>query len=88
MTYQLIPYSSIKPFIPIMEQLGVSKVARSNKGFLTYYKNNPILNEFWEKKRNSFIARTLGAYNIKPTYRRWLSLLAWAYYVKPNFEVI
>jgi uncharacterized membrane protein YkvA (DUF1232 family) len=88
MTYELVPYSNIKPFIPIMEKLGVSTIARSNKGFLTYYKDNHKLNEFWEKKRNSFIVRTLAAYNIKPTYRRWLSLLAWAYYVTPSFEVI
>lgn len=30
-------------------------------GFLTYYKNHPVLNEYWTKKRNSFIARTLAA---------------------------
>ena len=69
----------------------VSKTARSTGGFLYEYKKYktssimksakvPNENILWEQKRNAFIARTLPAYQANPTYRRWLSLIAWAYY--------
>ena len=77
-------YEDIKPYIPDMVNQQVSEVARSDRGFLTYYKSNLILNEEWTKKRNGFIARTLPAYQKNPTYRRWLSLIAWAFYPGPK----
>lgn len=90
MNYPLIDYEDIKPYIKIMKDKKVSEKARSPDGFLTYYKNNPVLNEYWTKKRNAFIKRTLGAarknnedlniYEDKNQIsRRRLSLLAWAY---------
>ena len=82
--YKLMKYEDIKPYIPDMERLKVSEVARSNSGFLTYYKSNPMLNEQWAKKRNGFIARTLPAYEKNPTYRRFFSLIAWAFYPGPK----
>jgi hypothetical protein len=73
--------SEIKLYLSEMEHLGVSKVARSPRGFLTFYlANNGRLNEEWQKKRNSFIARTYASYRKKPSYRRFLSLVAWAFY--------
>lgn len=77
-------YEDIKPYIPDMVNQQVSEVARSDRGFLTYYKSNPVLNEQWAKKRNGFIARTLPAYQKNPTYRRFLSLLAWGFYPGPK----
>lgn len=88
--YPLIDYDEIKPYIKTMKDKKVSEKARSSDGFLTYYKNNPILNEYWTKKRNAFIKRTLAAaikndedlnlYADKNLItRRRLSLLAWAY---------
>lgn len=73
-----------------MKEKNVSEKARSSDGFLTYYKNNPVLNDYWAKKRNAFIKRTLAAakknkedlnlYTDKNLIsRRRLSLLAWAY---------
>ena len=88
--YPLIDYDEIKPYIKTMKDKKVSTVARSKDGFLTYYKNHPVLNEYWTKKRNAFIARTLAAANQNGEdlnlyadknliSRRRLSLLAWAY---------
>jgi hypothetical protein len=33
----------------------------------------------WAHKRELFIRRTLAAYNKRPTYRRALALMAWAF---------
>lgn len=78
--YPLMKPSEIKPFIPEMERYKVSEVARSPKGFLTYYmNNNGKLNEEWEKKRFGYISRALVQYDKNPTYRAYLSLLAWSY---------
>lgn len=66
-----------------MRALGVSKVARSPRGFLTAYKRvggSPSkLSEAWKRKRNGFIARHLAQYNVNPILRRKLALIAWAY---------
>jgi hypothetical protein len=89
--YELVPYNIIEKYIPLMELRKVSEVARSNRGFLTYYKNNPILNKEWSIRRNNFIKRHLYAalknkedlsiYINEPnkTTNRALALLAWAY---------
>lgn len=80
--YRYLPLSVVKNYEPEMRRLGVSKVARSPRGFLTAYKragtkNN--LSEAWRRKRNGFIARHLVQYRSNPTYRRKLALIAWAY---------
>jgi len=76
---------------PEMERLGVSKVARGPRGFLTVYKRYgtaaatkkaPVSRypgQTWGQRREQFIARTLAQYRVNPTYRRRLSLIAWAY---------
>jgi len=83
MTYKHLPLSEIAEYEPEMRRLKVSTVARSPRGFLTYYKKiggNPSkVNERWRAKRNGFIARHMVQYNKNPTYRRFLALVAWAY---------
>ena len=62
----------------------VSEIARSKDGFLSAYKKyGKNLPEEWIKKRYSFISRTLPAYLKSPSYRRWLSLIIWGYYIEP-----
>ena len=78
MVFPMMDLKDVLKFVPLMEKEGVSKIARSPKGFLTAYKNGK-LNEEWMKKRNAFLARTLPAYNKNPTYRRFLSIICWAY---------
>jgi hypothetical protein len=76
-----------------MDRLGVSKVARSPRGFLTAYKQGRTAAatkqmmvpdhsgtpQTWGQRRDQFVARHLAQYNKHPTYRRWLALVAWAY---------
>jgi len=73
----------IAKYEPDMRRLGVSLVARSPRGFLTYYKKIggrvSKINPKWRAKRNAFIARHLVQYDKNPTYRRFLALMAWAY---------
>jgi len=79
----MLSLKTIKKYEPEMKRLGVSKVARSRRGFLTAYKraggNPDKLSDDWKKKRKAFIARHLISYKKKPSRRRLLALRAWAY---------
>lgn len=78
-----MPLRSITRYEPEMKRLKVSEVARSPRGFLTNLKKNKgKVSTKWESKRNGFIARTLPSYKKRPTVRRRLALIAWAY--KPD----
>ena len=94
--YRWMSLRDVLRYEPEMERLGVSKVARSPRGFLTAYKQArtaavtkrmmvPDHPQTWAERRNQFIARHLAQYRANPTYRRWLALLAWAY--RPLTEV-
>ena len=86
-----LPLSVIKRYEADMRRLGVSKVARSNRGFLTAFKRaggDPTkLPPEWRHKRDAFVARHMAQVKKrdeplwkdgKPT-RRHLALIAWAY---------
>ncbi len=78
--YPFIPYSSIKKEMPEIIAKKVSTRAREPRQFLSQYKSfGPHLPEYWETKRNAYIARTYAAYILNPTRRRELSLIAWAF---------
>lgn len=65
-----------------MKRLGVSKVARSPRGFLPAYKRAGSagrLSDGWKRKRRAFIARHGVQYRKNPTHRRRLALIAWAH---------
>ena len=80
--YKFTPLKTIEAFIPEMERLGVSQVARSKDQFLDQYrKYGSRLPIYWDTKRTNFIKRHLVQYKLNPTYRRKLALLAWAYQV-------
>lgn len=80
--YPYLSLNIIDKYVPEMEALGVSKVARSRRGFLPAYRRangNPSnLSEYWRRKRHGFIARHLAQYR-KGQARRRLALIAWAY---------
>ena len=80
------PYTSlayVEKHIPQMEALGVSKRARSRGQFVDQYRKaggNPNnLPEFWQRKRDGFVARHLSQYRVDHGERRRLALIAWAY---------
>lgn len=81
--YKYLSLNKVLAYEPQMKKLGVSKVARSPRGFLTAYKraggNNRLLSEAWRNKRYGFIRRHLAQYQKNPTLRRKLALIAWAY---------
>jgi len=88
--YRWLSLNTVLKFLPEIERQNVSKVARSERGFITHYQKYryadkmkkmivPEKNRTWEEERNLFIDRTLPAYQAQPTYRRYLSLIAWAY---------
>jgi len=90
MTYKYLMLKEIAKYEPEMRRLGVSKVARSPRGFLAYYKKiggiPSKVNDFWRTKRGGFIARHMAQYNENPTYRRFLALVAWAYKPKKKYR--
>jgi hypothetical protein len=86
--YALMDREDIRKYIPDMQALGVSEVARSPKGFLFSYMQYgsrmldtipPDSKITWRKIRENFIHRHLEQYKKNPTPRRRLALIAWAY---------
>lgn len=98
--YSFLSLGEIARWIPLMRDLGVSEVARSERGFLTAYQNAQTpggLPEEWAQKRNAYIARRLGQMDAQATplffergthrglpTRAHLSLIAWAYSPDPS----
>lgn len=90
-TYPWLPLSVIDSWLPLMEDLGVSEVARSPRGFLTAYRRAggvpSRLSPEWQHKRANFIARHMAqvARRQEPLWRdgeptrRHLALMAWAF---------
>jgi hypothetical protein len=82
MEYPWLSLVTISKYEPEMRALGVSKVARSPRGFLTAYKragSKGNMSVYWRRRRNGFIARHLAQYRKNPTHRRKLALIAWAF---------
>lgn len=98
--YPFLSVDEIARWIPLMRDLGVSEVARSERGFLTAYQDAKTpggLPEEWVQKRNAYIARRLGQMDAQATplffergthrglpTRAHLSLIAWAYSPDPS----
>jgi hypothetical protein len=91
LSYRYLRLDIIDDYVPLMRKLGVSKVARSQRGFLAAYrraKGDPDkLSDAWDKKRDAFIKRHVAQVKKRkeklwkdglPT-KRHLALIAWAY---------
>ena len=72
------------------KELGVSKVARSSRGFMREYERAgssrsmkarlvPGKNQTWGSRRDAFIKRHIVQYKKNPTKRRWLALIMWGF---------
>lgn len=93
--YRWFPLKSVLKYEDEIIKNNVSVIARSKDGFLYNYKKDKTANVMknkiipnknnltWEQKRNAFLSRSIPQYKINPTYRRWLSIIAWAYYITP-----
>ena len=74
-----IGLTQIKRYIPEMERLKVSEVARSKRGYLTALEKVRAYNNLsgdWKIKQRGFVARHLVQYRKNPSYRRRLALIA------------
>ena len=91
MVYEWMTVEEVEAMLPTIEAAGVSKVARSPRGFVSAYRRirSPLRmmitevpdheTQTWAQRRDAFIARALPAYNADPTHRRALALMTWAY---------
>ena len=98
MVYEWMPVEEVEAMLPTIEAAGVSKIARSPRGFISAYRRirSPfqmmlaevpdLVTQTWAQRRNAFIARALPVYTANPTHRRALSLIAWAY--MPSLRVL
>jgi hypothetical protein len=86
--YTLMTPDEVRQYIPDMQALGVSKVARTSAGFTGQYllngasilDRNPQGSQItWRRTRSNFIYRHMQQYKQNPTKRRKLALIAWAY---------
>lgn len=88
---RFLPLSVVEKYEPLAEELGVSSVARSQRGFLTAYKRAKTsgnLSPEWHAKREAFIKRHMAQVAMRnedlfdedgnPS-RRHLALIMWAY---------
>ena len=93
MTYSWMSYRQASKYEGQAKELGVSKVARSSRGFMRVYervgssrsmKTRLVSgkNQTWGQRRDAFIKRHIVQYNKNPTRRRWLALIMWAF--KPD----
>lgn len=87
--YARLSLRTVHKWEPLAEELGVSKVARSNRGFLAALETHGWrgLPPWWKKRRENFIKRHMAQVrkrreplmkNGRPT-RRHLALIMWAY---------
>ena len=91
--YSWMTYAAAHAYESEAERLGVSRVARSSRGFMREYQSartaarmreRPLPTgvtggQTWGQKRNGFVARHLKKYREHPTYGRYLALIMWAY---------
>ena len=93
--YPWMTVEQMESMLPTIAANGVSTVARSPRGFASAYMafRTPerMAKEWvpgerltWAQKRELFIRRTLAQYKKKPSHRRALALMAWAY--MPNLK--
>lgn len=94
--HRFLPLSLVREFEGMARRRGVSKVARSARGFLTAYKRAggrpERLPDVWLDKREAFIKRHMAQVRYRgeplmergePT-RRHLALIMWAYSPRPS----
>ncbi len=85
--YPYITKEELGRMIPVAVQYKVSKKALSENQFVDNFLNHPTglaSDCFWIQKRNGFLARTLPAYRNNPTWRRYISLIIWAFNPEPT----
>jgi len=83
-------YAAAHAYEAEAEDLGVSEVARSSRGFMRAYEKHgtpaamrraphPVRNHSWARERSNFVKRHMKQYDKDPTLPRWLALVMWAY---------
>jgi len=89
--FKWVPLHRVLELEPYAAALGVSEVARAEDGFLREYEHAGTARmmrgrlvpghhfQTWEQRRAAFISRHLPQYRKKPTVRRQLALIMWAY---------
>lgn len=84
MTYPYIKKTELKKMIPIAKQYKVSSRAMEPNQFVDMFLKDAFTTTFWINKRHSFISRTIPAYNLNKTWRRYISLIMWS--VNPEYN--
>ena len=85
-----VPYKIAHEYEEEAREKGVSKVARSPRGFMRRYeqagtssamKKSHVMGykQTWGQRREAFINRHLAQYKKHHTLRRWLALMMWAF---------
>lgn len=86
--FRWMPYAQAAAHEAEAAARGVSAVARARGGFMRVYeaarsagamRHRPVGGITWGAKRDNFIKRHMAQYVVRPTRRRWLALVMWAY---------
>lgn len=84
-----ITIEEIKKYMPYIIRYRVSETARSKGQFIEQLTESGSVDKLpieWQNKRRLFLIRSTQGYKKNPTIRRWLSLIAWAYWIEPKDE--
>jgi len=90
--YRWLSLRTAKKYLSEAKKKGVSKVARSKSGFFGTYQRAKTASkmkklkhksgQLWSVRRQNFLKRHLVQHKKKPTRRRCLAMIMWAY--KPS----
>ena len=92
--FPMMTQEAVRSMLDLIRNENVSKRARRRDGFLSVYlkegkeglkKPYPGKTHSYLTEREFFIERHLAQFVEKPTLRRYLALVAWAY--KPSFRM-
>ena len=75
-------YNQLAKHVKKAEEMEVSKIARAPGGFVGALKKARTVGNLspqWKVKRLAFIARHHAQYKLRPSLRRRLALLMWAF---------
>jgi Rps23 Pro-64 3,4-dihydroxylase Tpa1-like proline 4-hydroxylase len=77
--YPYIKREEFAQVLPVAKQFKVSEMARSKGQFVDQFLAGDHTIQFWIRKRNNYLSRSIPTYEKYPTWRRYLSLVVWAF---------
>ena len=83
----VVKLGRVEQYVPAASRLGVSVIARSRfvLAYRRYHKGHMKAETWcrWLRRGSGFLVCHLAQYSKKPTHRRWLAMMMWAFEADP-----